>query len=495
MNIVEMSSVTKTFGSVIANNNVSFQLEDGEIHGLLGENGAGKTTLMRILYGLYQADQGEIIVNNHKVNISSPNDAIHNGIGMVTQHFTLVPTLTVTENILLSKEKAVFLDFKKSKEEILTVANNYGIPIQPDAYVKHLSIGERQRVEIFKALYRKAKILIMDEPTAVLIPQEIDQLMSTLRQLNNLGLSIIFISHKLNEVMSICNRVSVLRNGKFIGTVQTSDVTQKDLARMMVGRETFGVTREEQHLDETTPVLKVVNLWANNKKGHLALKDISFEINKGELLGIAGVSGNGQSELAQVLSGVLKSKSGEILFKGQDITKYSPNEIVKAGIGRVPEDRNSSIVGEMTLAENMVMEHIDEYTKNGMLQKERISQYTNELISDFSIKAKPEDPIRTLSGGNMQKAVLARVLSRHPELIIVSQPTRGLDVGATEYIRSKLIEQANIGAAVLLFSEDLDEIFTLTDRIAVIYEGKIMDIVPTHKATFEQVGLLMAGAK
>lgn len=495
MNIVEMSSVTKTFGSVIANNNVSFQLEDGEIHGLLGENGAGKTTLMRILYGLYQADQGEIIVNNHKVNISSPNDAIHNGIGMVTQHFTLVPTLTVTENILLSKEKAVFLDFKKSKEEILTVANNYGIPIQPDAYVKHLSIGERQRVEIFKALYRKAKILIMDEPTAVLIPQEIDQLMSTLRQLNNLGLSIIFISHKLNEVMSICNRVSVLRNGKFIGTVQTSDVTQKDLARMMVGRETFGVTREEQHLDETTPVLKVVNLWANNKKGHLALKDISFEINKGELLGIAGVSGNGQSELAQVLSGVLKSKSGEILFKGQDITKYSPNDIVKAGIGRVPEDRNSSIVGEMTLAENMVMEHIDEYTKNGMLQKERISQYTNELISDFSIKAKPEDPIRTLSGGNMQKAVLARVLSRHPELIIVSQPTRGLDVGATEYIRLKLIEQANIGAAVLLFSEDLDEIFTLTDRIAVIYEGKIMDIVPTHKATFEQVGLLMAGAK
>lgn len=495
MNIVEMANVTKTFGSVIANNNVSFQLEDGEIHGLLGENGAGKTTLMRILYGLYQADEGEIKVKNQKVSISSPNDAIHNGIGMVTQHFTLVPTLTVTENILLSQKNAVILDFKRSKEEILTVADKYGIPIQPDALIKHLSIGERQRVEIFKALYRNAKVLIMDEPTAVLIPQEIELLMATLRKLNELGLSIIFISHKLNEVMSICNRVSVLRNGNFIGTVNTCDVTQKDLARMMVGRETFGVTREEQEAEQAEPILKVENVWANNKKGHLALKDVSIAINKGEILGIAGVSGNGQSELAQVLSGVLKTKSGTIIYKGQDITKFSPGEIVKAGIGRVPEDRHASIVPDMTVAENMVMEHIDEYTKNGMLEKDKISQYTKSLITDFNIKAKPEDPIRTLSGGNMQKALLARVLSRHPDLLIVSQPTRGLDVGATEYIRSKLIEQANIGAAVLLFSEDLDEIFTLTDRIAVIYEGRIMDIVPTHKATFEQVGLLMAGAK
>lgn len=494
MNAVEMVNIVKTFGTLKANDNVSFQLESGEIHGLLGENGAGKTTLMRILYGLYQADQGEIYVNGELTNISSPSDAIRNGIGMVTQHFTLVPTLSVIENLLLSEKKGALLDLKRSKAQIEKTAKEYGIPIQPDILVKHLSVGERQRVEIFKALFRKAKILILDEPTAVLIPQEIDQLIVTLKNLKDLGFSIIFISHKLNEVMSICNRVSVLRDGKMIGTANVKDVTQNDLARMMVGRETIGVSRESQEEENIETILKVENLSAYNKKGQLALNNISFDIKKGELLGVAGVSGNGQSELAQVLSGVLKSKSGAILFKGKDITKHSPSEIVDEGIGRIPEDRNSSIVGEMTVAENMVMEHIDEFTKNGLLVKPLIKQFTDNLIKEFNIKAKPEDPIRTLSGGNMQKALLARVLARNPELIIVSQPTRGLDVGATEYIRSVLIEQATKGASILLFSEDLDEIFSLTDRIAVIYEGRIMDIVPSNEATVEQIGLLMAGA-
>ncbi len=494
MTAVEMRNITKTFGPLVANNDVNFVLKKGEIHALLGENGAGKTTLMRILYGLYQSDHGEITVNGTKVEISSPSDAIKNGIGMVTQHFTLVPTLTVAENLLLSEKKGFFLNLDFEHKHILEKAERFGIPIHPEALVRHLSVGEKQRVEIFKSLFRNATTLIMDEPTAVLIPQEIDQLMETLQNLKSQGFSIVFISHKLNEVMTICDRISVLRDGNMIGTVNKRDVTPKDLATMMVGRETFGVTRDKRSENGTEPVLVVKDLCANDKKGHPLLKNISFDIHAGEILGVAGVSGNGQSELAQTLSGILKTTSGSIIYKGKEIASSDPCEAINAGIGRIPEERNNSVVGEMTVAENLVMEHIDEYVKNGLLDKKRINVVAEELIREFNIKAKAADHIRTLSGGNMQKALLARVLSRNPELIIVSQPTRGLDVGATEYIRAKLIEQAKNGASVLLFSEDLDEIFSLADRIAVIYEGRIMDIIPTGKATLEQVGLLMAGA-
>jgi len=494
MNAVEMHNITKTFGDLTANNQVNFTVAEGEIHALLGENGAGKTTLMRILYGLYQADSGEIYLHDHKVEISSPNDAIKCGVGMVTQHFTLVSNLTVTENLLMSERKGFLLNIPDGRERILTTAKKFGIPIQPDTLVKHLSVGEKQRVEIFKALFRNARVLIMDEPTAVLVPQEIDQLMETLQNLRSQGFAIIFISHKLNEVMTICDRITVLRDGEMIGTVNKKDVTQEELAKMMVGRETFGISRESRKEEQQQIILDVKDLSAIDKKGHLALNNISFNIKKGEILGVAGVSGNGQSELAQALSGMLKPKSGSVLFKGKEISKCTPAEIIKVGIGRIPEERNTSVVNEMTVAENIVMEHIDEFTDNGLINKRKIMEICEKLIADFNIKAKPGDRIRTLSGGNMQKALLARVLYRKPELIIVSQPTRGLDVGATEYIRLKLLEQAKMGAAVLLFSEDLDEIFALSDRIAVIYEGRIMDIIPSTKATVEQVGLLMAGA-
>jgi general nucleoside transport system ATP-binding protein len=495
MTAVEMRDVTKTFGSLKANCQVNFSLEEGEIHALLGENGAGKTTLMRILYGLYQADQGEILVHGKKVEIASPGDAISNGIGMVTQNFTLVPTLSVTENLLLSEKKGVLLDLNNGRRRILAAAEKFGIPIQPDILVKHLSVGEKQRVEIIKALFRNARILIMDEPTAVLIPQEIDQLMETLQNLKKQGFSVIFISHKLNEVMAICDRISVLRDGHMIGTVNKLEINQNQLAEMMVGRETLSVSRDSFSEETDMPVLTIEKLNAKNRKGTSILKNISFAVHRGEILGVAGISGNGQSELAQVLSGVLKSTSGSIVFNDRDISKSTPKEIIQAGIGRIPEERNASVVGEMTVAENLVMEHVEEFTKNGLLDKNQINLYAEKLIQEFNIKAKPDDRIRTLSGGNMQKALLTRVLSRNPELIIVSQPTRGLDVGATEYIRLKLIEQAKKGAAVLLFSEDLDEVFALSDRIAVIYEGKIMDIIPSEKATVEQVGLLMAGVR
>lgn len=495
MNAVQMISITKQFGQLVANDNVNFTLKKGEIHALLGENGAGKTTLMRILYGLYQADSGEIYVNENKVKISSPSDAIQNGIGMVTQHFTLVPTLTVAENILMSEKKGPLLNIAENRKRILQASEKFGVPVKPDMLVKHLSVGEKQRLEIFKALYRNANVLILDEPTAVLIPQEIDQLMQTLERLKEQSYSIVFISHKLNEVMTICDRISVLRDGKLVETVNKSDVTQKSLAKMMVGRDTFGVNKEPCNANGSSPILKVESVCVTNKKGLPALKEVSFEICKGQILGLAGVSGNGQVELAQVLNGIIKPQSGKIIFNGKDITHCSPAEIIKEGIGRIPEDRNISLVGEMSVAENFVMEHMDEFTENNILQKDKIIKYAEKLIQDFNIKTKPTDKIRTLSGGNMQKAILARVLSRNPELIIVSQPTRGLDVGATEYIRQKLIEQAKKGAAVLLISEDLDEILALSDQIAIIYEGTIMGIVSSHEAQIEKIGLMMAGSK
>jgi ABC-type uncharacterized transport system ATPase subunit len=490
---VEMNQITKRFGDLVANDAVNFTLAKGEIHALLGENGAGKTTLMRILYGLYQADSGLISINEKKVKISSPRDAIINGIGMVTQNFTLVPTLTVTENIIMSEKRGLFLELSKNQKQILSESEKYGLPVLPGTLVRYLSVGEKQRVEILKALFRNARILILDEPTAVLIPQEIDQLMETLQKLKKQDFSIIFISHKLNEVMTICDRISVLRDGKMIGTVNKVDVTQKDLACMMVGRETFGVSSDKKTMSRSQSRLKLENIYVNDKKGLPALRDLNLELHEGEILGLAGVSGNGQSELARVLSGILKAKSGKILLDGKDITKAGPSEIIKLGIGRIPEDRNTSFVNEMTVAENLVMENIGDFSSHGLPNKEKITQLAKDLIKDFNIKAKPSDKIRTLSGGNMQKALLARVLYRNPRVIIVSQPTRGLDIGATEYVRIKLIEQAKKGSAILLISEDLDEILALSDRIAVIYEGKILDTVKTKEATVARIGMLMAG--
>jgi simple sugar transport system ATP-binding protein len=493
MYAIEMKGITKRFGSVIANNKVDFKLEQGEAHALLGENGAGKTTLMRILYGLYNADDGQILVNGQPSRIVSPKDAIQLGIGMVTQHFTLVPTLTVAENTVLGYVKGFRLDPKRIQVDVKEAASRFGIEVKADALVRHLSVGERQRVEILKSLYRNARVLILDEPTAVLVPQEVDVLFETLARLRQAGMSIIFISHKLYEVMTICDRITVLRDGKVVGTVKKTDTTQTELATMMVGRETFGVTRQGER-PQGQPVLRLQNLSAKDQKGLLALKDVSLNVNAGEILGLAGVSGNGQAELSQVLAGTLASTGGQVLVDKEDLTCRDPGCFTAAGVGRIPEDRHEGVVGELTVAENLALEHLDEFVEHGMLDRKKIQQNAIDLIAQYQIKASPTDRARTLSGGNMQKVILARVLSRNPQVVIASQPTRGLDVGATEYVRSRLLEQRDRGAAVLLVSEDLDEVLALSDRIAVMYEGRIVGVLPAQEATVAKLGLMMSGA-
>jgi ABC-type uncharacterized transport system ATPase subunit len=493
MYAVQMKGMTKRFGDLVANNEVNFELISGEIHALLGENGAGKTTLMRILYGLYNADEGQIFINEKPVTINTPRDAIAYGIGMVTQHFTLVPTLTVAENLILGEKGKLNLNMKSIEKEVCEASERFGIQVKPNALVRHLSVGERQRVEILKALYRKAGILILDEPTAVLVPQEVDALFISLERLRKGGLSIIFISHKLNEVMTICDRITVLRNGNFVGTVEKKATNKTDLACMMVGRETFGVNRQSEHAQGDV-VLNVENISVMDKKNLPALRQVSFEVREGEILGIAGVSGNGQAELTQVLSGILKPAEGKITICGKDMTNADASQMTAAGVGRIPEDRHASVISELTVAENMVLEHLSEFVNNGVLDRKKIDQNAEKLIKDFQIKANPGDRIRTLSGGNMQKVILARTLSREPSFILASQPTRGLDLGATEYVDLKLLEQRDRNAAVLLLSEVLDEIMALSDRVAVIYEGKIVGILPITEVTREKLGLMMSGS-
>jgi simple sugar transport system ATP-binding protein len=452
---------------------------------------------MRILYGLYHADEGEILVNDRPAEIKSPKDAIRQGIGMVTQHFALVPPLTVTENIVLGYTDSFQLNLNEAHQKVAAASTQYGIEVEPKALVKNLSLGQRQRVEILKALYRQARVLILDEPTAVLIPQEVEQLFTTLQHLQQTGLSVIFISHKLNEVMSITQHVTVLRGGRVIGSVATTETTPAQLARMMVGRETFGVTKNlPESFDTSRKVaLQLDQIAAFDNQGLPALKDITLAVHAGEILGLAGVSGNGQTELAQILAGTRRCIDGRVMVTGHDLTGAGPAEMMDAGVGRIPEDRHASVVGEMTVAQNMALEHLDNFIHNGMLNRRLIRQHAEKLIAEYQIKAAPGDKIRTLSGGNMQKVILARVFEQNPQVIIVAQPTRGLDVGATEYVRGKLLEQRDRGAAILLISEDLDEILELSDRIAVIYEGEIMGILPASEADTEQLGLLMAGVR
>lgn len=490
---IQMKGIVKRFGDLVANDHVDFDLEEGEIHALLGENGAGKTTLMRILYGLYSADEGQTLVRGSKAAIHSPKDAIQLGIGMVTQHFTLVPTLSVAENMVLGETGSVTIDLPDVEKKVAEASERFGIPVNPKALIKHLSVGERQRVEILKALYHNARVLILDEPTAVLVPQEVDVLFEALLRLQKEGLSVIFITHHLNEVMNICHRITVLRDGRAVGTVNKCDTDLKLLAKMMVGRETFGVTRQSQH-DLGTSFLKVDNVCAVDNKGLPALKEVSFEVHRGEILGLAGVSGNGQAELSAVLCGTRKVTSGKVTVGERDLTNAEPDEVCAAKVGRIPEDRHANMVGDLSVADNLILDHLDDYVRNGMLDQKMIKDNADQLIKDFQIKASSGDRVRTLSGGNMQKVMLARTLSQKPEVVIASQPTRGLDVGATDYVRTKLLEQRDAGAAVLLLSEDLEEILALSDRIAVIYSGRIMGILPANEATPEKLGLLMAGS-
>jgi general nucleoside transport system ATP-binding protein len=493
MHAVQMKGIVKRFADLVASDHVDFTLEQGEIHALLGENGAGKTTLMRILYGLYNADEGQIFINESPVVIHSPKDAIKQGIGMVTQHFTLVPTLSVAENMVLGESGSLTLNLSEVEKKVAAASERFGIPVKPQALIKHLSVGERQRVEILKALYHDARVLILDEPTAVLVPQEVEVLFEALTRLQNSGLSVIFISHHLNEVMQICNQVTVLRDGKLSGNVKVADTNLKELANMMVGRENFGVKRQGQR-EQGKLELKIDKICAVDKKGLPALKDVSLEVHQGEILGLAGVSGNGQTELSAVLCGTQKITSGKIIAGDVDLSDADTSCVCAAGVGRIPEDRHANMVGELSVAENLVLDQLQNFVKNGILDYTKIQNNAKELIKSFHIKANPGDRVRTLSGGNMQKVMLARTLSQNPHIVIASQPTRGLDVGATDYVRSTLLEQRDSGAAVLLLSEDLEEIMALSDRIAVIYGGRIMGVLSAQDATAEKLGLMMAGS-
>ena len=404
-----------------------------------------------------------------------------------------MPTLTVAENVALGYTRGFRLEPKEIERQVGAAAERFGIEVKPGALVRHLSVGERQRVEILKSLYRNARVLILDEPTAVLVPQEVDVLFETLRRLRADGMSLVFISHKLNEVMAICDRITVLRTGTLAGTVDIADTSPTALASMMVGRETFGVSRQGQQ-KKGDAILQVEDLSAVDKKGLPALKKVSLEVHCGEILGIAGVSGNGQSELTQALTGMLKPTGGHIRVGERDLTGAAPDHFTAARVGRIPEDRHGGLVGELTVAENLALESLAPFTHSGMLDRNAIMENARKLIAEYQIKAAPTDRTRTLSGGNMQKVLFARALSRNPQVVIASQPTRGLDIGATDYIRTKLLEQRNLGAGVLLISEDLDEVLALSDRIAVMYEGEVVGVVPVEQATRAELGLMMSGA-
>ena len=488
----ELRGITKRFGDLVANDAVDLDLARGEVHALLGENGAGKTTLMRVLYGLTRPDAGSIVVDGKPVTIGSPRDAIGAGVGMVTQHFSLVQPMTVTENVILGRTTGARLDLAAARRAVEAAADRFGIAVRPDAVVADLSVGEQQRVEIVKALARDCRVLILDEPTAVLVPQEVDALFETLRRLVAEGLSVVFISHKLHEVRTISARVSVMRRGRMVGTAP-GHTDERELARMMVGRPTFGVDRQEPLWHDGEARLQVRGLSARGNHGLAVLHQIDLDIHAGEIVGVAGVSGNGQTELAEVLGGMRQATAGSVTVDGVELANRGPQEVMRAGVGRIPEDRHASLVLDLPVSLNLIMEHIDDFAPGGRLDRSAIEAHAEDLIERYRIKARPADRVATLSGGNIQKVLLARVLSRDPRVVVVSQPTRGLDVGASEYVRTELLARRAEGAAILLMSEDLDELVGLSDRIVVLYEGRIVGRLDPDEADPERLGLLMAG--
>ncbi|WP_287809502.1 ABC transporter ATP-binding protein [Kosmotoga sp.] len=495
-----MKHITKSFPGVLANDNVSIDLKEGEVLALLGENGAGKTTLMNILFGIYRADYGEIFINGRKVHIASPHDALKSGIGMVQQHFTLVPSFSTSENIVLGlKELGFIVKTRDVEAKIEQLGKHYGLAVNPKAKVWTLSVGERQRVEILKLLYTGAKILILDEPTAVLTPQEAEALFRAVRKMTAEGTSVIFISHKLDEVMEISDRITVLKQGKVVGTVNKEDIDKKGLAKMMVGRDVIlDIEKPDVEIGET--VLKIENLKVRNDKNLFAINNLSLELKAGEILGIAGVAGNGQRELAESLYGLRKVESGKIILKGKDITHTSVSRRIKEGISYVPQDRKGmATCPNLSVAENLFLKnYITRYVPMSpyYLNKRLIAQTAEKLIDEYSISTpSPKTPVKLLSGGNIQKVVLARELSTTPSVIIAAHPTRGLDIGAMEFVYRTLLQQKAKGAAVLLLAGELYEIFRLSDRVAVIYEGQIMGYTPPDPAYIEEIGLMMGGTK
>jgi len=504
--VLALTGITKRFPGVLANDRVDFALAPGEIHALLGENGAGKTTLMNVVYGLYQQDEGQIFISGNQVEIHDPNDALTRGIGMVHQHFMLVPVMTVTENLMLGHETTrgprlgplSDLDPERVAEEIKALGDQHGLSIDPDAYVQDLSVGEEQRVEIVKALYRGAEVLILDEPTAVLTPQESEDLFAVMHSLIAEGKSIIFITHKLKEVLTIADRITVLRDGRVVGTTEPSKTTEHELAAMMVGREVI-LQVEKGPADPGEAVLEVQQLQVRDIREQLVVRGISFTVRAGEILGIAGVQGNGQAELVEALTGLMPVESGHILLNGQETTQMKPRKITETGMAHVPEDRHKhGLVLVYPLDENLILQtyYLPPFASRTFIQPKAVRENAEKLVREYDVRTPSiATHAGSLSGGNQQKVIVARELSREVQLLIANQPTRGLDVGSIEYIHNRIVQKRDEGVGVLLVSSELDEILGLSDRIAVIYAGEILAVMPASEATKERLGLLMAGVR
>lgn len=496
--VLEVRNITKRFPGVLANDHISFTLEKGEIHAFLGENGAGKSTLMNILYGMYGPDEGEILINGEPASIHGPNDAIQQGLGMVHQHFMLVPTLTVAENVMLGTEitNGLFLDHRRANERVRELSEQYGLAVPPDALVQNLPVGVQQRAEIIKALYRGADILILDEPTAVLTPQEADDLFVVIRSLREQGKSIIFISHKLREVLDIADRITVLRRGRVVGTTTPAESDEEKLAAMMVGREVI-LTVAKDAAKPRDVVLEVQNLTVLDDRRSVVVDGLSLQVRGGEVLGIAGVQGNGQTELVEAITGLRPAASGTVRLLGEDVTDASPRTVLEHGVGHVPEDRHRhGLVLSYPIADNLVLSsyYHDPFAHGISIDAHAINQNAEHLVKEFDVRTPSIHTLAvTLSGGNQQKCVVAREFSRPNKLLIAAQPTRGLDVGSIEFIHNNIVQQRDRGVAVLLVSAELDEILALADRIAVMFKGKIIATVQAGEATREQLGLLMAG--
>ena len=500
--IIEMLGITKEFPGIKANDNINLQVKRGEIHALLGENGAGKSTLMSILFGLYQPTSGIIKKNGKEVQINSPNDANELNIGMVHQHFKLVECFSVLDNIILGVEptKGLFLEKKGARKKVLELSEKYGLKVDPDALISDITVGMQQRTEILKMLYRDNEVLIFDEPTAVLTPQEISELMKIMKNLAKEGKSILFITHKLNEIMEVADRCTILRRGKYIGTVNIADTSKEELSKMMVGRNvSFTVDKKEKQIGDT--VLKVEHLTVPSKAhSNNAVKDVSFNVRKGEIVCIAGIDGNGQSELVQGLTGLEKISGGTISFNGQDITKASIRDKSKLGMSHIPEDRHKhGLVLDYTLEQNMVLQRYwqPDFQAGGFIKAKAVRDYAEKLIEQYDVRSGqgPVTVARSMSGGNQQKAIIAREIDKDPDLLVAVQPTRGLDVGAIEFIHKQLVVQRDKGKAVLLISFELDEVMDVSDRILVMYEGELVGQFDPKQITVEELGLYMAGAK
>lgn len=502
MNIIETRNLTKMFGKFCANDGIDLTIRQGEIRAIIGENGAGKTTLMNMLYGILPPSSGEILIKEQKVSMSSPKDAIALGLGMVHQHFKLAPSLTVYENVLIGTEKTRFgiIDRKQERDLVRQLIEKYGMNVDVDDKVADLSIGAMQRVEILKMLYRDVDVLILDEPTAVLTPQEVDELINSLRELNKQGKTIIIITHKLQEVKKLAHTITVIRHGKMIGTVESQDCSMEDLAYMMVGRPVLmNVDKGVRNIDKDTVVYEVKDLSVKGQRGNEAVRNISLKVHKGEILGIAGVEGNGQMELAKTLYGMMTCSSGQVLLKGEDVTNAWPDEIRRKGAGIVPEDRyDEGLCLDMKVSQNLIAGYHDRSPvyKAPFFDSKKIKERTRELVERFDIRLSAEDPnVSGLSGGNAQKIIIAREFAADPDFLICCQPTRGVDIGSIESIHKRIIDFRKEGKAILLISSELSEIIGLSDRIVVMYKGELVGEFDADNVSPEELGLYMAGVK